>query len=278
MEWFRFFLKSIPPARPVLLIEDGHASHISMEVIELARANDVHLLCLPAHNTHILQPLDVGVFKSFKTWFSKACHKYLVKNPGRVITADIIASLVAEAWPQSLTPLNIMSGFRKCGIYPINPGEVSDRQLAHVKTVQPKTSSLPHSSSLSSKSLNSEVDEASVPLVTTAEQQALYQARYEEGYDLFDARYIAWLKIYHPEAACRFSTVSSALMSTSSDSQSVNTTSSGSIVTHYPKSSSSNPTATSSLSSAALSVRSKSSSDILKEVLVLPELKANPLK
>ena len=56
MKWFQFFLKSIPPARPVLLIEDGHASHISMEVIELARTNNVHLLCLPAHTTHILQP------------------------------------------------------------------------------------------------------------------------------------------------------------------------------------------------------------------------------
>ena len=45
--------------RPVLLIQDGHASHMSIGLIELARANDVHLLCLPAHTTHILQPLDV---------------------------------------------------------------------------------------------------------------------------------------------------------------------------------------------------------------------------
>ena len=126
MEWFHFFLESIPPARPVLLIEDGHASHISIEVIKLARENDVHLLCLPAHTTHILQPLDVGVFKSFKAHFSKACHKYLAANPGRVITTDIIAALVGEAWPLSVTPLNIMSGFKKCGIYPINPGEVKD--------------------------------------------------------------------------------------------------------------------------------------------------------
>jgi len=99
LEWFKFFLQKIPPARPVLLLQDGHASHVSIEVIELARVNDVHLLCLPAHTTHILQPLDVGVFKSFKTHFSKACRAYLTKHPGRVITTDVIASLVAEAWP-----------------------------------------------------------------------------------------------------------------------------------------------------------------------------------
>ena len=130
MEWFLWFITVIPPARSVLLIEDSHDSHISIELKELAHANDVHLLCLPAHTTHILQPLDIRVFKSFKTFFSKACHKYLTKNPGRVITSDVIALLVGEAWPQALTPLNIMEGFRKCGIYPLNPGAVTDRQLA----------------------------------------------------------------------------------------------------------------------------------------------------
>ena len=60
-KWFEFFVKTIPPSRPVLLLLDGHASHVSIEVIELARSNDVHMLCLPTHTTHILQPIDVGV-------------------------------------------------------------------------------------------------------------------------------------------------------------------------------------------------------------------------
>ena len=37
------FLEHIPPTRPVLLLKDGHASHTSIEVIELARANNVHI-------------------------------------------------------------------------------------------------------------------------------------------------------------------------------------------------------------------------------------------
>ena len=129
-EWFSFFLSSIPPSQPVLLIMDGHGSHISIEIIELAMSNDVHLLCLPSHTTHLLQPLDVGAFKPFKTAYSKACKKYLAANPGRVITTDVIASLLSQAWPESITPVNIMGGFRKCGIFPLNPGTISDRQLA----------------------------------------------------------------------------------------------------------------------------------------------------
>ena len=67
VKWFEFFLKCIPPMRPVLLIQDGHSSHISIELIEMARENHVCLLCLPAHTSHILQPLDVGVFNPILT-------------------------------------------------------------------------------------------------------------------------------------------------------------------------------------------------------------------
>ena len=64
LTWLKFFAQSIPPSRPVLLILDGHSSHVSIEAIEFARNSDIHMLCIPAHTTNILQPLDVRVFKS----------------------------------------------------------------------------------------------------------------------------------------------------------------------------------------------------------------------
>ena len=130
LEWLKFFVASIPPTRPVLLIQDGHSSHISIEAIEYARTNDIHLLCLPSHTTHILQPLDVGVFKSFKSNFSKACTNFIAKNPGQVITNDLLASLIGISWNASFTIVNIMSGFKKCGLYPFNPSAVDDRRMA----------------------------------------------------------------------------------------------------------------------------------------------------
>ena len=139
-EWFEFFVSSIPPIRPVLLIQDGHSSHVSIELIEMARANGVCLLCLPAHTSHILQPLDVGVFKSFKSSFNKACGNYMKQNPERVITTDILASMVGEAYTTSFTPL---SGFKKTGIYPFNPSSVDDRQLAPSIALSRKADGLP---------------------------------------------------------------------------------------------------------------------------------------
>lgn len=139
-EWFKMFTQVNPPARPVLLVLDGHGSHITIDVIEYARSNEIHLLCLPSHTSHILQPLDIGVFKSFKTFFSKACRQYLAKNVGRVITEDILASVVGIAITQSHTPLNILGGFKKAGIYPFNPGEVSDRQVVPSKALKKSNS------------------------------------------------------------------------------------------------------------------------------------------
>ena len=68
---------------------------------------------------YVLQLMDVGVFKSLKSFFSKACRQYMAKNPGRVITEDILATVVGDAFAQSHTPLNILGGFKKSGIYPV---------------------------------------------------------------------------------------------------------------------------------------------------------------
>uniref|UniRef100_A0A1X7VAM0 DDE-1 domain-containing protein n=1 Tax=Amphimedon queenslandica TaxID=400682 RepID=A0A1X7VAM0_AMPQE len=126
LEWFEFFIESIPPARPVLIIEDGHASHVSLDVIKLAKENNVHLLCLPSHSMHILQPLDVGVFKSLKAHFNKECRDFLYSNPGKKIRSKNLESLLSLAWPKALMPTNVMKGFKQCGIFPLNPGVISD--------------------------------------------------------------------------------------------------------------------------------------------------------
>ena len=54
---------------PHLLIMDGHSSHITMDVICRAREVGLHLLTLPSHCSHAMQPLDVSIFKPFKGAF-----------------------------------------------------------------------------------------------------------------------------------------------------------------------------------------------------------------
>ena len=57
MMWMKkIFLHFCGSQRPVLLFVDGHASHITIKVIDFARENQIILFCLPPHTTHALQP------------------------------------------------------------------------------------------------------------------------------------------------------------------------------------------------------------------------------
>ncbi len=73
LAWLRkIFLQYVVAERPVLLLTDGHKTHITIDVIDVCRENNITLFCLPPHTTHALQPLDVAVFKSLKDSFAKA--------------------------------------------------------------------------------------------------------------------------------------------------------------------------------------------------------------
>ena len=64
----------------------------------------------------------------------------MVENHGKVITKYDICGLLGKAWPHSLTPVNIMSGFCKSGIYPLNPGKILDCELAPSKVYESESS------------------------------------------------------------------------------------------------------------------------------------------
>ena len=140
----------------------------------------------------------------------------MATNPGRVITTEVIASIIEKAWPLSFTPVNVMVGFKKSGTFPLNPGEVTDRHLAPSKGLYKQqctnmSDESPGTSACSVSSPSTDVScvTASSPASSiisststrtfTPEQHTLYQTRYSEGFDLPDPDYKAWLAIYHPE-------------------------------------------------------------------------------
>ena len=184
----------------------------------------------------------MGVLKSFKAHFSKASSVYLSKNKGRVITNDQLASLVATAWPNSFTPNNIMGGFRKTGIFPLNSGAIDDRDLAPSKAVQYK-----FMDNEGASDQQSEEAATADSVLFTPEQEKLFEQRFQEGYDLKDPEYEAWLRITHPIDA------RSEPRSGVSESDVIR--------------------ACSSSASEQGSKSSSSSSAILREVLILPQPK-----
>ncbi|XP_052276674.1 uncharacterized protein LOC127875923 [Dreissena polymorpha] len=121
-------------SQPILLIYDGHASHVSIDIVNWAREHNVILFVLPPHSSHALQPLDITCFGPFKSIFHNECHLYMAKQRGRVITKYDIADLSGKAYLKSMTPATIQSGFRKAGISPFDPTKVPAEMIVPSKS------------------------------------------------------------------------------------------------------------------------------------------------
>ena len=91
--WFeKLFVPSVAPlleTGPAVLFVDGHHSHLTLDLIQLARSKGVHLVCLPPHTTHLLQPLDVGVYGPVKkTWKMIIKQHNLETQAERIVKED----------------------------------------------------------------------------------------------------------------------------------------------------------------------------------------------
>ena len=130
LNWFRsIFLKhcaKLPKDEYKILIFDGHHSHISLELIDLARANKIVLICLPPHITHFLQPLDICVFSVVKRKWKSVLDSFFVKSQQLLIGKNQFPSLIKEG-AVAFTRTNAIKGFEMSGIYPYDPERIKPK-------------------------------------------------------------------------------------------------------------------------------------------------------
>ncbi|MEW8542636.1 MAG: hypothetical protein AB2693_03800 [Candidatus Thiodiazotropha sp.] len=100
LKWLEHFTKFARPSNENqhIIILDGHHSHKTLAAVEYCRANEIHLLTLPPHSTHKMQPLDRTYFKSLKSTFNSVADNFMVSNPGHCITIHEIARLSGTAY------------------------------------------------------------------------------------------------------------------------------------------------------------------------------------
>ena len=113
--------------KPLLLLYDGHRSHISPSIIDWAIENNVILYVLPPHTSHVLQPMDVGCFGPFSRMYSNECMKYQRTN-GTTVNKYSLCPIACKAYAAALSSENLQSAFRKSGIFPFGPENI-DRSL-----------------------------------------------------------------------------------------------------------------------------------------------------
>jgi hypothetical protein len=106
-----------------LLIADGHGSHIRADFIAYCMENEIDLLIMPAHCSHILQPLDVGVFSAFKRFHSVETSALSRLSSQRIPRSEWI-ELLSYAREKAMSKENILGGWRGAGLWPPLPQRV----------------------------------------------------------------------------------------------------------------------------------------------------------
>lgn len=114
-----------------ILIGDYLSSHLSLEVIKKCQEHNIRFVFLPPNSTHLTQPLYVAFFGPMKiawhnilsTW--KKCEGRALPTIPKNVFPKLLKKLLETMEPS--TKQNILAGFMKAGISPLNKDEVLNR-------------------------------------------------------------------------------------------------------------------------------------------------------
>jgi hypothetical protein len=141
LDWLKHFDRSTVKrtnSRYRLLILDGHESHHSVEFEEYCKENKIITLCMPAHASHLLQPLDVGCFGPLKKAYGREI-EYLIRYSITHISKTEFFPAFHAAYRAAITESNIRGGFRGAGLAPFNPENVILKLDVQLRTPTPPT-------------------------------------------------------------------------------------------------------------------------------------------
>jgi len=128
----RWFSEILPPHAqtlqgPKAVIGDNLAAHFTEAVVTAAVDNDIRFVCLLPNATHLLQPLDVAVFRGLKIEWRQILEiwrkEFRLKGS---IPKNQFPTLLARLHARQ-KPENAIAGFRATGLCPLDKESVLKR-------------------------------------------------------------------------------------------------------------------------------------------------------
>ena len=114
------------PSEQRLLILDGHSSHITANFIAYCMNNQIDLLVLPPHTSHMLQPLDISIFQPLKRALATETDRLAALNSGRIPRIEWTEAYI-QAHEKAFSSKNIQIGWQAAGLWPLSALEVLNR-------------------------------------------------------------------------------------------------------------------------------------------------------
>ena len=111
VQWLRHFIRETNSgltAPKKLLLYNGHGSHDTDKFKQLAENNNIILYMFPPHLAHLLQPLDVGCFQTYKHFHKLAVHQ-AIRNMQLTYDYSCFLNDLEGIQEKTLTEKTIMS-------------------------------------------------------------------------------------------------------------------------------------------------------------------------
>tara|TARA_Y100000815_G_C13314319_1_gene489808 strand:+ start:263 stop:1768 length:1506 start_codon:yes stop_codon:yes gene_type:complete len=119
-----------------LLILDGHESHHSAGFEQYCKQHNIITICMPAHSSHILQPLDVGCFGPLKQAYGRQVEDLMRMHITHISKLEFLCAF-RIAYFASMTEKNIQGGFAGTGLVPYDPQRVLSKLDVRLRTPTP---------------------------------------------------------------------------------------------------------------------------------------------
>jgi len=104
-----------------LLLLDRHSVHLEIASLNTLLESNIHPLYLPAHTTHIIQPLDNVILGGLKQRIQQKKNWELIR---RLIEGEDLSTILQDVFTDIDSTVfernTVIAGFRNTGIYPFN--------------------------------------------------------------------------------------------------------------------------------------------------------------
>jgi len=97
---------------------------VSSDFIQYCCDHSIIALCLPPHSTHLLQPLDVGVFGPLAKAYKKLVHEHSRYGAVNISKVDFL-HYYHKARSTAITTRNVLSAWRAAGLIPYDPSVIT---------------------------------------------------------------------------------------------------------------------------------------------------------
>lgn len=118
--------------KPVFFFVDGHKSHLTHQLSNFCSKNGIVVVALYPNSTHILQPMDLSVFRPLKGHWKKAVTQWKMENLCKILRKENFAPVLQKAL-KNVTKDCIQNGFRAGGLLPFGPDYIDMSKISKTK-------------------------------------------------------------------------------------------------------------------------------------------------